>query len=50
MEHTDNGNCWNFPKDCPACGRGNLCDVCHDHDEPRGDCSECERCEKCEAE
>lgn len=28
---------WN----CRECGRGNLCDVCHWHDEVRGDCSVC---------
>lgn len=28
---------WN----CAKCGRNNLCDVCHIHDEVRGDCSVC---------
>jgi len=26
---------------CAKCGRHELCDVCHTHDEVRGDCSEC---------
>lgn len=64
-QHTYTGNCWAtvFP-DCD-CNRGTcrgrdkvgcpsrafpLCDVCHDHDEPRGACEECLPCEACEAE
>lgn len=26
---------------CPICGTDAMCDVCHEHDEPRGECSEC---------
>lgn len=43
------GNCWD-PKrihDCKRCG-GELCDVCHKHDEPRGSCSVCPPCPKCD--
>lgn len=47
-EHTLTGNCWADPYRCRFCGDGNLCDVCHDHDEPRGACSECPPCEACD--
>ncbi len=38
-----NGNSWDkkYVYNCKECGIGNLCDVCHEHDEPRGECSEC---------
>lgn len=26
---------------CSVCGEGEMCDVCHLHDEPRGRCTEC---------
>ena len=45
--HTHDGNCWVESYGCRACGIGILCDVCHDHDEPRGECSECEPCVAC---
>lgn len=52
-QHARNGNCWLVVrgKKCPVeyCGMEN-CDVCHDHDEPRGECSECEPCKACERE
>lgn len=51
--HTNNGNCWAPAYECPECnagGRENLCDVCHLHCEPRGDCSECARCKACDDE
>jgi hypothetical protein len=47
--HTNTGNCFTHGEvyNCPECGHGVLCDVCHDHDEPRGECSECEPCGNC---
>lgn len=45
------GNCW-APEaihDCDHCGDA-ACDVCHDHDEPRGECSECPECPVCVVE
>jgi hypothetical protein len=50
--HTASGNCWKRPDpyECRYCGKGNLCDVCHLHDEPRGECSECKRCKACDEE
>lgn len=49
--HTSNGNCWAVAYECTArgCAPGEFCDVCHQHDEPRGDCSECPRCAVCDA-
>lgn len=47
--HTRTGNCWRYAHDCGECGPDVLCDVCHGHDEPRGDCSECEHCPACDA-
>lgn len=48
--HNDGGNCWSNEAtyECDVCGPGSLCDVCHDHDEPRGECSACKRCPRCE--
>ena len=47
MKHNFKGNCWDksvaYDKD------GILNDVCGEHDEPRGDCSECPDCAECEA-
>jgi hypothetical protein len=50
--HNCEGNCWldQVVYYCKECGKGNLCDVCHQHDSPRGDCPDCKRCEACEAE
>jgi len=49
--HTFGGNCRQVDMVylCKACGIGNLCDVCHKHDEPRGDCDKCQPCPTCEA-
>lgn len=46
--HTISGNCSVNEYKCTICGIGELCDVCHDHDEPRGKCSECKRCKTCD--
>lgn len=51
MEHHNlGGNCEVsvVTNECRRCGTDNLCDVCHLHDEPRGDCDKCQRCEACE--
>lgn len=51
-EHLLCGNCW-APEaihDCRRCGSSSLCDVCHLHDYPRGECEDCDRCEACDAE
>ena len=44
------GNCTDDAVTCSCrkCGKGNVCDVCHKHDEPRGSCSECPPCPKCD--
>lgn len=44
------GNCWELAYKCrkDGCTPDTLCDVCHKHSEPRGDCSECPRCEACD--
>jgi hypothetical protein len=48
-QHNLQGNCWHTPYSCAKCG-GELCDVCHKHDEPRGECTECPPCKGCEYE
>jgi hypothetical protein len=49
-DHTLSGNCWLAAEDCKkCCTGGDICDVCHEHDEPRGDCSECPPCSRCES-
>jgi len=49
--HSLSGNCWASPVPCiDGCQRGAVCDVCHKHDEPRGECSECGPCKVCETE
>jgi len=47
--HNFNGNCWARVAVylCKICGEGNLCDVCHKHNEPRGTCLECPTCLAC---
>ena len=46
--HTKGGNCWSPEAiDCEQCG-GNPCDVCHAHEQPRGECEECVPCGACE--
>lgn len=47
IHHTKTGNCWKRQV-CRKCGPGNTCDVCHEHEEPRGECTECEPCEACD--
>jgi hypothetical protein len=49
IEHNHKGNCWDAPYECKRCGN-ELCDVCHEHDEPRGECSVCTHCPACRAE
>jgi hypothetical protein len=49
LSHNHLGNCWDAPYSCSKCG-GELCDVCHKHDEPRGECSMCAECPECAAE
>jgi hypothetical protein len=49
-DHTLSGNCWKLARECRACGKDNLCDVCHIHHEPRGSCSGCHPCAACEEE
>lgn len=48
--HKGNGNCWHEPWNCGDCGWDEVCDVCHAHDEPRGDCEKCSKCHACEIE
>lgn len=52
-EHTNSGNCWSrvIVYGCTrnGCREGEVCDVCHDHDEPRGECSECPKCGACDS-
>jgi hypothetical protein len=52
LPHNKKGNCWDNAYRCSAigCRRGELCDVCHRHDEPRGRCTEGPRCKTCDAE
>jgi hypothetical protein len=48
-DHNGLGNCWRARAAvarCAECGM-DCCDVCHQHDEPRGECSECPECEAC---
>lgn len=46
LEHTLTGNCWIPSYACYVCG-ANLCDVCHLHDQPRGECDKCSECLMC---
>lgn len=48
--HSENGNCWSVAYKCEECGIGVLCDVCHEHDEVRGDCDECVPCAACDVD
>lgn len=45
--HRHNGNCFEKSYNCHKCGKGELCDVCHKHEQPRGDCYECDPCFFC---
>jgi hypothetical protein len=51
LQHNRRGNCWtqSLVFKCLHCRPGNLCDACHAHDEPRGDCQQCPRCPACDA-
>jgi hypothetical protein len=44
LQHNHSGNCFRKSYVCHVC-IPEYCDVCHDHDQPRGECSECEPCE-----
>jgi hypothetical protein len=49
-EHDYKGNCTHRDAvyGCDECGHDNACDVCHEHCEPRGECSGClPKCEAC---
>lgn len=46
-KHDLRGNCPNKTFSCRRCGTENKCDVCHTHEEPRGECSECPICPGC---
>lgn len=48
-EHDHAGNCWHDADKCQHedCG-GNVCDVCHEHEQPRGECNACPTCTACE--
>jgi len=46
--HTGTGNCWLRAFRCGECGKGKLCDACHEHDSPRGECPKCPPCRACE--
>lgn len=50
--HALNGNCFKEAYGCSVdgCRPGELCDACHEHCEPRGDCDECGPCLACEDE
>ncbi len=49
-KHTKTGNCFDVAFKCKDCGKDNLCDVCHEHEMPRGDCLDCQRCEICDSD
>lgn len=44
-KHTENGNCLLPACSCPTCG--DYCPTCHEHTQPRGECSSCSRCDPC---
>ena len=49
--HDGKGNCWERAYCCPKCSaESDLCDVCHEHDQPRGECLDCPRCPACDLE
>ena len=52
IRYNHSGNCWADAAayECEECGKGVLCDVCHLHSMPRGDCDECKEHCACEAE
>lgn len=47
--HDHLGNCTHGIV-CDQRGLGNFCDVCHEHEQPRGDCEECPMCIACDKE
>jgi hypothetical protein len=47
-KHTNTGNCYAKAYRCKECGKGNLCDVCHEHECPRGECDDCQKCAACD--
>jgi hypothetical protein len=49
--HTKSGNCFAGAYSCTTdgCRKGTLCDVCHEHSMPRGECDECPTCRACES-
>lgn len=55
-KHNLKGNCWAASRNCRVCRKElgmawlTRCDVCHDHDTPRGECDECPRCQTCDEE
>lgn len=49
FHHRNNGNCVRdamLYDSCRICG-SERCDVCHEHDQPRGECEECSDCPAC---
>lgn len=51
QQHDRRGNCFQHSAvyECDECGHGVMCDVCHRHDEPRGECEDCPSCPKCQS-
>lgn len=47
--HDKKGNCLDktLVNACGDCGAGACCDVCHEHEEPRGECARCPHCPRC---
>jgi len=45
--HTNTGNCYEVADQCPICGQGVLCPLCHEHNQERGECTECIECATC---
>jgi hypothetical protein len=48
--HDHKGNCFDKSYECPDCTAGTLCDVCHAHEQPRGECDDCPDCPECPPE
>lgn len=58
LEHKNNGNCFHVALGCDECAElqpkvqgiimdVTLCDMCHQHDQERGECEECLPCMGC---
>lgn len=46
--HNRKGNCTEDLYSCIlGCARLGVCDICHEHDEPRGECTQCPECRGC---